>query len=149
MPRKRHTPEQVLNKLRQIEVAVVCLLCQRLVGHVSLYDRLYDSSLVVVNGRFEPFSDKNERIRGHLIAHFYFGDRPVPNQRMMIDHDTADHPKFYTARGGWMDWVEPTVAGIAGSHQNRILPLTEDRSPTEGEVREHYLGLLYGWLSTT
>jgi hypothetical protein len=41
-----------------------------------------------------------------------------------------------------MDRVELMLAGIAGSHQEQILPVTEDGSPTEGEVREHYQGLL-------
>jgi hypothetical protein len=61
---------------------------------------------------------------------------------MMIDYGSGDRPRFYTARGGWMDQVEPMVSGIAGSDQERILPVTEDGSPTEGEVREHYQGLL-------
>ena len=122
---------------------VVCLLCHRLVGHIVLHDQLYDSSVVaLINGRFEPFSYRNERVRGHLIAHFFFGNRPVPNQRMMIDHDSSDQLRVYTAKGGWMDQAESMVAGIAGSDQERILPVTEDGSPTEGEVREHYLGLL-------
>ena len=123
--------------------AVVCLLCHRLVGHVSLFDRLYDSSLVVgESNRFEPYSYRNNSVRGHLISHFFFGERPVPNRRMMIDYGSGGRPRFYTARGGWMDRVELTVAGIAGNDQDRILPVTEDGSPTEGEVREHYLGLL-------
>ena len=122
---------------------VVCLLCHRPVGSVSLSDRLYDSSLVAPDSsQFELFSHRSERIRGHLIAHFFFGERPVPNRQMMVDRSSGDGLRFYTARGGWMDRVEPMVAGIAGSHQELILPVTEDGSPTEGEVREHYRGLL-------
>jgi hypothetical protein len=61
---------------------------------------------------------------------------------MMIDYRSGGRPSFYTAQGGWMDQVDPMVAGTAGSHQRRILPVTEDGSPTEGEVREHYPDLL-------
>lgn len=123
--------------------ATICLLCHRLIGHVVLHDRLYDSSVVAdLGGRITAFSRNAERVRGHLIAHFFFGNRPVPNQRMMINHDSGDRLRVYTARGGWMDHVEPMVAGIAGSDQERILPVTEEGSPTEGELREHYRGLL-------
>jgi hypothetical protein len=41
-----------------------------------------------------------------------------------------------------MDQFDPMVAGTAGSHQRRIPPVTEDGSPTEGELREHYRDLL-------
>ena len=122
---------------------VVCLLCHRLVGNVVLYDRRYDSSTVAkMNGRFEAFSYRTEQVRGHLIAHFYFGERPTPNQRTMLVYDSYDRLRIHTAKGGWMDQVLPGVAGIAGSHQEQILPVTEGESPTESEVREHYLGLL-------
>jgi hypothetical protein len=122
---------------------VVCLLCHRLVGNVVLHDRLYDSSIVAqINGRFEAFSYRSERIRGHLIAHFYFGERPTPNQQTMIGYDSRDRLQLYTAKGGWMDHVALEVAGIAGSHQERILPVTESGTPTESEVRDHYRGLL-------
>ena len=122
---------------------VVCLLCHRLVGNIVLRDSLNDWSIVAqMHGRFEAFSYKAERIRGHLIAHFYFGARPRPNQRTMIEYDSGGRLRLYTARGGWMDEVEPMVAGLAGSHQELILPVTEDGSPTESEVREHYRGLL-------
>ncbi|MDG0866405.1 hypothetical protein [Candidatus Lucifugimonas marina] len=122
---------------------VVCLLCHRLVGNVALYDRLWDSSVVAdISGRFEAFSYRTERIRGHLIAHFYFGERPTPNQQTMIGYGPSNHLRLYTERGGWMDHVAPEVAGIAGSHQDLILPLTESGTPTESEVREHYRGLL-------
>jgi hypothetical protein len=122
---------------------VVCLLCHRLVGNVVLHDRLYDSSVVAdISGRFRAFSNNAERIRGHLIAHFYFGERPTPNQQTMIGYGPNNHLRLYTVRGGWMDHVAPEVAGIAGSHQERILPMTELGPPTESEVREHYRELL-------
>jgi hypothetical protein len=122
---------------------VVCLLCHRLVGNVALHDRLYDLSIVAkINGRFEAFSSRTERIRGHLVAHFYFGERPTPNQRTMLVYDSGNRLQIHTTRGGWMDHVSPEVAGIAGSHQERILPVTELGVPTESEVREHYRGLL-------
>ena len=123
--------------------AVICLLCHRLIGHVTLYERVYDSSVVAAtDGRFEAWVHKNSRIRGHLAAHFYLGERPVPNRRMMVDYSSGGRPRFYTARGGWMDRVEYGVAGIANVHQDLILPVTEHGSPTEDEVREHYRDLL-------
>ena len=127
----------------EYSAAVICLLCHRLIGQVSLHDRLYDSSVIAdLKGRFSAHSSNAEKVRGHLIAHFYFGTRPAPNQQTTLGYNSREQLQLYTARGGWMDQVEPMVAGIAGSDQERILPVTEDGSPTEGEVREHYGDLL-------
>ncbi|MBT3995114.1 MAG: hypothetical protein HOF01_04880, partial [Chloroflexi bacterium] len=87
--------------------AVACLLCHRLIGYVVLIDRLYDSAVIAQpNGRFRSYSSRNEKIRGHLIAHFFFGSRPVPNQRTMFDYGSGGPPRLYIARGGWMDQAE-------------------------------------------
>ena len=61
---------------------------------------------------------------------------------MMVSRGPDGRPKFHTSRGGWMDHAESMVAGTAANHQRLILPVTEDGSPSEDEVREHYLNLL-------
>jgi hypothetical protein len=127
----------------EYQAAVICLMCHRLIGHIVLFDRLYDSSLVEgIDGRVGYWTQENERIRGHLIAHFHLGARPWPNESWESIFGLASHnPRGSVARR-WIDLVEPIAVGIANNHQQLILPVIDGVTLTEDEVREYYRNLL-------
>ena len=122
---------------------VICLMCHRLIGHIAVYERSYDSSLVE-NFRVpvEHGTPQVEDIRGHLIAHFLLDGRPWPNESWNSVFGWFSQVPGRKVANRWMDQVDPRAAGTAYNHRNLTLPVTGDQSPTEDEVREYYRDLL-------
>ncbi|MDA1280330.1 MAG: hypothetical protein O3B95_09890, partial [Chloroflexi bacterium] len=60
---------------------VFCLMCHRVVDHVKLVDRLYDSTLVQrIDGRYQGSQFGHPKAQGHMISHYLLGGRPKPNE---------------------------------------------------------------------
>jgi hypothetical protein len=122
---------------------VICLMCHRLIGHIAIYERSYDSSLVENFSRpVEHETPQVESIRGHLIAHFLLDGNPWPNGSW-----NTKFGRFSNVPGGnlanrWIDQVDPRAVGTANNHRYLTLPVTGDHLPTEDEVSEYYRDLL-------
>jgi hypothetical protein len=123
--------------------AVICLLCHRLIGHIVLEERLYNSSLIEGNDRrIQYVSRENQRIRGHLIAHFHLDGRPWPNERWETPLGLVSRNPGKWIANRWIDQVDPLATGTANNHRRLLTPVIEGGSPSGDEVREYYRNLL-------
>lgn len=122
---------------------VICLMCHRSVGHIKLWERPHDSSLLeAADIQYEYGSRAEEEIRGHLISHFFLGGRPKPNESWeTVLGWISYNPGKYLARR-WLDQVDPVAITTAHDHRRLTLPVVDGRPPTEDQVRAHYRALL-------
>jgi len=145
LPVVEFEPTQFPNNIwfRDYQAAVICLMCHRLIGHIVLADRMYDSSLILdTTGRIQYRTEGNQYLRGHMIAHFHLDGRPWPNE-----HTDSVFGWWSVIPGGdvskrWQDEIDHIAVVSVSNNLGLILPVIKGGSPTEDEVREYYRNLL-------
>lgn len=126
---------------------VFCMLCHRLIDHVRLDSRDYDSTLVQPgDGRYMAGGEDQAKALGHLISHFYLGGRPEPNEpNALLDRAYIVFSGFYGKPNAnrWRDRV-PGGAIYESQKWKRQPPppVFQGKSPTRESVIQYYRGLL-------
>ena len=128
---------------RPYSAPVICLLCHRLIGHIDIGERNFDSTLLEADDERLRSGDVNlDRIRGHLIAHFLLSGNPKPNRRYptKFGYFTAYPDREMAER--WVDYVGATVIGLIPRNRSSIIPVVTGDVPTHDEVAVYYFNLL-------
>ena len=87
-------------------------------------------------------SSAEERIRGHLIAHFLLPGRPEPNKGICTSFGwLSTNPEKHVATL-WSDQVDPVANAAVHTHRWLTQPVVLGRPPTEDQVRAYYRALL-------
>jgi len=126
---------------------IFCLMCHRVVDHVKLVDRLYDSTLVQRNdGRYQVGQRGHPKTQGHMIAHYFLGGRPEPNEPSSSQENLYRMFSGFAGKLNASRWRDRVPVGVVFETQRWAkqppMPVSKGRMPTRESVIQYYRDLL-------